>query len=837
MNEYRQNKGYTYEEYVLNYLYNEYDSVYLFKDTPEDIIAKTKLYSNYDIYLKYKNCDIGADIVALKDNTVYFIQCKNFDNTISINDFCSFYFLILEYELNGIVYYNGVLSERLKDLSQNKVKYYNLPYNNTLIDINFINNEEKDIIPRDYQLEIYNNFKTINRGIIALPCGMGKTYCSWLIGKDYDNIIIISPTRNLSDNNLIQLYNYSKNTYNPILISMDGNRDYKNIKQLLKNKNILSSTYDSVDILNKVIKKLDNYIIFIDEFHNLSTNNLENENDVINKLLNRNNKIIFMSATPFLDSKYNNIFGNYIYNYDWKKAIENNYICNFRLILPEETDNTEIFDEFLKNINYNDNNKELIIKCFFIMKGIIFYGNKKTILYASNVEEANEYSKIIEWLKKLLNIEINTNIISYTTSKLNRIEYIKNFKTNNINQILINVQILNEGIDIPVCDSIFITKPNENIINLIQRMCRCNRLLPNKKTGYVYLWCDKYNKIFKFLNKFINETYIIEYYKNTRQNKTLSNNKQNKIINNNKQDLTISNKQNKIDTNNNLIIVNSKYMCKICNKKYSSYKSMWNHNKTYHNNTESTINVSNVKKEDNVKKENTCRYCSKELSRQDGVKRHEKTCKEKNLLENKELKKELSEIKKQIDILLESKKNITINNNSSNNTINIIKFGSENINELLTTNEIFKILTNNYSSINESIKAVHFNDNRPEYHNIYITNLRDDIAYFYNGYKFIALNKLSLLNKLINNHMKHIKIMLRDYRDKLPQRTVDILDILITRMNDDNTTFIDEANNKKYKNYKAYKINEIKLMIYNESGKKNNKIINLNCSKQLVKNE
>ena len=83
-------------------------------------------------------------------------------------------FLILEYELNGIVYYNGCLSERLIDLAQGKIKYNNLPYNNTILDINFISNEETKIIPRDYQLEIYDKFKNIDRCIISLPCSTIK---------------------------------------------------------------------------------------------------------------------------------------------------------------------------------------------------------------------------------------------------------------------------------------------------------------------------------------------------------------------------------------------------------------------------------------------------------------------------------------------------------------------------------------------------------------------------------------------------------------------------------------------------------------------------------------
>jgi superfamily II DNA or RNA helicase len=503
MTEYRQIKGYSYEEYVLNSLINDYDSVYYFKNTPENIIAKTKLYSNYEIYQKYKNCDIGVDLVAIKNDQVYFIQCKNFDSIISINDFCSFYFLILEFELNGIVYYNGILSERLTDLIQGKIKYYNLPYNNTIIDVNFIGDNYNKIIPRDYQLEIYDKFKNINRGIIALPCGMGKTYCSWLIGKDYDNIIIVSPTRSLADTNIIQLYNYSSNTYNPILISMDGNRKCNDIKTILREKNIISSTYNSVDILNKIIKKLDNSIIFIDEYHNLSMNDLENKSSQLNNLITKNKKIIFMSATPLLNNNYVNIFGDYIYKYDWNKAIEKKYICDYKIIIPNNTKDTQIFSDLLKNINYMESNKEQIIKIFFILRGMEYYGNNKLILYSTDTNEAKEYLIIIEWIKKMLNINIGINIIDYRTSKLNRIESIKNFKTSNINEILINVQIFNEGIDIPECDSVFITKPNDNVINLIQRMCRCNRILPNKKICNIYIWTNDIKKIKKNINDFI----------------------------------------------------------------------------------------------------------------------------------------------------------------------------------------------------------------------------------------------------------------------------------------------------------------------------------------------
>ena len=77
LTEYIQTKGYSYENYVYNLLKNDkkyFDNIWFFKYTPENIIAKTSLYDSYEIYSKYRNCDIGADFVGIKDDVIYFIQ-------------------------------------------------------------------------------------------------------------------------------------------------------------------------------------------------------------------------------------------------------------------------------------------------------------------------------------------------------------------------------------------------------------------------------------------------------------------------------------------------------------------------------------------------------------------------------------------------------------------------------------------------------------------------------------------------------------------------------------------------------------------------------------------
>ena len=89
------------------------------------------------------------------------------------------------------------------------------------------------------------------------------------------------------------------------------------------------------------------------------------------------------------------------------------------------------------------------------------------------------------------------------------------------------------------------------------------------------------------------------------------------------------------------------YFCNICNKKYSSYKSLWLHNYKFHN-TKNLKNPQNVLITTN--KENSeliCEYCKKNLSRKDNLKRHQIKCKNKEHLE-KMNNEEISKMKLEI---------------------------------------------------------------------------------------------------------------------------------------------------------------------------------------------
>ncbi len=493
----KQIKGDNYEKFILEKFKADYDDIWLWKDVPESILFTYGIIKNYDIFCKYRNLgDLGVDIVAIKNNVPYFIQCKNFQDTIMLDTLAGFYCFLFEYEcVNGILCYNGKLSQRIQDISK-RIKLMNVPFENQVI-IKEITNEK--FVPRDYQIEAFDFLKNKHRSVLNLPCAMGKTFCSSMIAKRFNNVIIFSPLRELARQNLHEISKHIGDSYESLLISVDGTRDLEKIN--LKKKNIISATYDSVDVVNKIIGKLEDVMIIIDEFHNISDNDI-NGNTEMGKILRSRHKILFLSATP-KHLERSEMFGSNIYSYKWKDAIEKKYINDFEIVMPSKGTSLKNFDELLKSINKKYKHNKMACKIYFLIKGILYNGDKKIIIYLTTIEKANEAMKIINWIKEIFNVTINTSLIDYKTTNKQRQDIIKIFNNDENIHIICNVHILDEGIDVPLCDAVYITQPNNNILNLVQRMSRCIRMVEDKRMSHIYIWCTekKTDTILKYLSK------------------------------------------------------------------------------------------------------------------------------------------------------------------------------------------------------------------------------------------------------------------------------------------------------------------------------------------------
>jgi hypothetical protein len=306
----------------------------------------------------------------------------------------------------------------------------------------------------------------------------------------------------------------------------------------------------------------------------------------------------------------------------------------------------------------------------------------------------------------------------------------------------------------------------------------------------------------------------------------------------------------------NKVNKNSELQCNICNKVYASKSSLCNHNKKFHNHMSPICQpmspicqpVSPICQLTEKINKIKCDFCNKEFNTRQSKSKHKKKCTENNKFkeieeQNKQLMQTINELKNQVSMILKEKGKIhhktlqKINNqlnvNQSNNINNgsiinntYVKFGELEYEKILNNNQIKHILNKQYKCLEESIKQIHFNEDIPEYNNVFITNMKDDIAYVFNGKQFISIRKNEMLNDLIDTHIKEINLSLEKNKNTLNEKYVTRLEKFLDMLNDDDTKFTDHDNQRTYNSYKAYKINSIKLLIYNESDKKKFELLN-----------
>ena len=527
-------KGYNYELYIKFYIINNLNKLaYLWSEVPENILINNNIIGSHNqhrLNRKNKLIDTGVDIIQLEDNYICsLVQCKNgYNKGITMENLAGFMCWMSSLDkLNGYVYYTNKLSQNIKCLPKNnRIHYIKLPF----LEEKVI--KENIIKPYDYQLEAVDKciqyFKNSNQGILSLPCGTGKTYTSYLISNYYDKILIISPLKQFAKQNLDRYIEYGYK-FKTLLVDSDGERDIDIINKFIQSndKCLISCTYDSVDVIYKYIN--DNFLIIIDEFHNLSKNNIFNEDDYFYKILNSDNKILFMSATPRiyeledLDQSYDI---EIIYNMNFTDAINNKYITNYKIWLPSiHEDNNELNNE----LSVYDIDNIIKSKCNYLYSCLLNNGSRKCIIYCINNDELSKLIDAFNELNKFYYLEYEINKINSKTSFNDRQKILNNFENNNKIQLLFSIRILDECIDIPTCDSIYITYPSQSKIRTIQRLSRCIRIDKNNKfkIGNIYIWCDEYDKILDTLSGI--KEYDIFFKDKISLNETNFYNKSNKL--------------------------------------------------------------------------------------------------------------------------------------------------------------------------------------------------------------------------------------------------------------------------------------------------------------------
>jgi len=527
---YNKIKGDLFEIITKYMLLQEYKICYLYQEIPNQLKQ----------LLNLPNQDRGIDLICSNDNINFIgIQCKWRTNINQSIKKC--YVTEFLHEINNSKLKYGIMVSNVKRITPTFNKIQNLKWilNNTLSQkinkdtLNSILNtlstiikppikEIKNMELRNYQIEavnaLINNDEPNKKCIMA--CGTGKTIVmlEYINKKGLNNkkILFLFPSLHLIN----QIYKNFMNKFNNKnvlcicsqmdrltltqneanderaeqllnnFIALDVEKKFTtdiNIinERLKQNEIIVFCTYQSSELLKD--QKFD--IGIYDEAHK-TVNNKTFGFTLINDNCNIKERLYFTATPKYFKGpedkciSMNNVqvYGNDIYNYTFKRAIEEKYILDFKII--GYVVNQEIADiieeKYIKKDNINVP-KNVIISAIMLAEHVKQNNNcKKILTYHNTVNNALEYKKILDFIFNIYEINASIFTISGNTNITQREEIINEFSQVDIG-IICSARVLNEGIDIPCVDTVLFVQTRSSTVDVSQCVGRAMRLYPGNE--------------------------------------------------------------------------------------------------------------------------------------------------------------------------------------------------------------------------------------------------------------------------------------------------------------------------------------------------------------------
>ena len=321
------------------------------------------------------------------------------------------------------------------------------------------------LILRNYQLNLINRcrdaFKNGYRKLCCvLPCGAGKTaifcYLAYLntIKNPSNRVLILLHRKELLKQTIEAFESFQIST------------DYITIAMIQSFKNTLKTGVKPYSL------------IIIDECHHATSNIFKTVLDAYSKTA-----LIGFTATPArLDGKpLGAIFDRLIVGVNYSYLIANHYLVDYDYFSPDL--NFDFSKWKLRSGDFDtiDNAYHLDKKAIYgdILKYIDI--NKKTIIYSPTVDYSKKLeSQINEHFNAKISAEFNGK-----TPQLERDKIIDDFKNGKI-KILINVDLIGEGFNVPSCDCVFLLRATQSLTLFIQqagRALRADPQNPNKRAS------------------------------------------------------------------------------------------------------------------------------------------------------------------------------------------------------------------------------------------------------------------------------------------------------------------------------------------------------------------
>ena len=323
---------------------------------------------------------------------------------------------------------------------------------------------------RDYQKDIITRaIKSKGNILIQAPTGSGKTVIAEEIvkfHKDADKkTLFLAPKINLLEQTAKAFANL-----NPQIIHGSNKEE------------IDTQAHSFVSTIQTISRRVDflssmnfDYIIF-DEMHYGVKGKMQ---EIIKNI--HKGKIIGLSATPY-DEEGKLLTENFdviIDDYDARYMVDNGYLVNiksFEAFTPNLSGiKTKIGDWDINELDFRFNKPEIVNKIVSATKDIL-KNRDKTIVFCINISHAEAICKAYQ------KVGLKSEVTHSNISKENQKKIVDKFK-NGDTKVLVSVDQLTTGFDVPQTDTIVIARPTQSQNLYKQIVGRALRLSPstNKK--------------------------------------------------------------------------------------------------------------------------------------------------------------------------------------------------------------------------------------------------------------------------------------------------------------------------------------------------------------------
>jgi hypothetical protein len=239
--------------------------------------------------------------------------------------------------------------------------------------------------------------------------------------------------------------------------------------------------------------------------------------------------------------------------------------------------------------------------------------------------------------------------------------------------------------------------------------------------------------------------------------------------------------------------VEAKYVCTYCNKRFTTKTSMYRHIRTvckHKSDTDSEQDSNPLNEFEHYGPTNISKI-------------YEMLIKMKE--ENEELRVKVTQMEKEPKTTTNNNtQNINNYGNINTGTVNnyyLVGYGKEDMSKI-DRSDLLKGIRMGFNSTLKLIDTVHFNPKYPEFHNVYISSMKNKYAMMYDGDNWTLVMKEDLIDKMYDDKRDYIEENLEEFLDSLTTSQQNALDRWMNASDDH--PYIGKIKN------------DIKLLLYNK---------------------